>query len=123
MFHDDEFNRIFKQMSGSFVNLDDVFEMLKNAGNVSGPVFYGYTMTTGPDGKPVTQEYGNVQPNRLPTENKREPLIDTLVDEKEKTLIIVAEPLLQASKLALPKGSCHLEQTTEMLTVFSKFNI
>ena len=67
MFHDDEFNRIFKQMSGSFVNLDDVFEMLKNAGNVSGPVFYGYTMTIGPDGKPVTQEYGNVQPDRLPT--------------------------------------------------------
>jgi len=27
----------------------------------------------------------------LPTENKREPLIDTLVDEKEKTLKIVAE--------------------------------
>jgi len=91
MFHDDEFNRIFKQMSGSFVNLDNVFEMLKNAGNISGPVFYGYTMTTGPDGKPVVQEYGNVQPDRLPTENKREPLIDTLVDEKEKTLKIVAE--------------------------------
>jgi len=28
MFHDDEFNRIFKQMAGSFVILDDVFEML-----------------------------------------------------------------------------------------------
>jgi len=91
MFHDDEFNRIFKQMSGSFVNLDNVFEMLKNAGSISGPVFYGYTMTTDPDGKPVVQEYGNVQPDRLPTENKREPLIDTLVDEKEKTLKIVAE--------------------------------
>ncbi len=91
MFHDDEFDRIFKQMSGSFTNLDNVFEMLKNAGNISGPVFYGYTMTTGPDGKPVVQEYGNVQPDTLPTENKREPLIDTLVDEKEKTLKIVAE--------------------------------
>ena len=91
MFHDDEFNRIFKQMSGSFVNLDNVFEMLKNAGNISGPVFYGYTMTTDPDGKPVVEEYGNVQPDMLPTENKREPLIDTLVDEKEKTLKIVAE--------------------------------
>jgi len=91
MFHDDEFNWIFKQMSGSFVNLDNVFEMLKNEGNISGPVFYGYTMTTGPDGKPVVQEYGNVQPDVLPTENKREPLIDTLVDEKEKTLKIVAE--------------------------------
>ena len=91
MFHDDEFNRIFEHMSSSFVNLDDVFEMLKNAGNVSGPVFYGYTMTTGPDGKPVVEEYGNVKPDMLPTENKREPLIDTLVDEKEKTLKIVAE--------------------------------
>jgi len=91
MFHDDEFDRIFKQMSGSFVNLDNVFEMLKNAGNISGPVFYGYTMTTGPDGKPVIQEYGNVKPDTLPTENKREPLIDTLVDEKEKTLKIIAE--------------------------------
>ena len=91
MFYDDEFDRIFEQMSGSFMNLDNVFEMLKNAGNISGPIFYGYTMTTGPDGKPVIEEYGNVQPDMLPTENKREPLIDTLVDEKEKTLKIVAE--------------------------------
>jgi HSP20 family protein len=91
MFHDDEFDRIFKQMSGSFMNLDNVFEMLKNAGTISGPVFYGYTMTTDPEGMPVVQEYGNVQPDKLPTENKREPLIDTLVDEKEKTLKIVAE--------------------------------
>ena len=91
MFHDDEFDRLFKQMSGSFMNLDDVFEMLKNAGNISGPVFYGYTMTTGPDGKPVVNEYGNVKPDMLPTQEKREPLIDTLVDEKEKTLKVVAE--------------------------------
>ena len=91
MFHDDEFNRIFKQMSGSFVNLDDVFEMLKNAGSISGPVFYGYTMTTGPDGKPIINEYGNVKPNILPIAVKREPLIDTFVDEKEKTLKVVAE--------------------------------
>ena len=88
---DDECDRLFKQMSNSFMNLDDVFEMLKNAGNMSGPIFYGYTMTTGPDGKPVVNEYGNVKPNMLPTQEKREPLIDTLVDEKEKTLKVVAE--------------------------------
>jgi len=88
---DDECDRLFKQMSSSFMNLDDVFEMLKNAGNMSGPIFYGYTMTTGPDGKPVVNEYGNVKPNMLPTQEKREPLIDTLVDEKEKTLKVVAE--------------------------------
>ncbi len=53
MFYDDEFDRIFKQMSGSFMNLDNVFDMLRNAGNISGPIFYWYTMTTVPDGKPV----------------------------------------------------------------------
>ena len=88
---DDEYDSLFKQMSSSFMNLDDVFEMLKNAGNMSGPIFYGYTMTTGSDGKPVVNEYGNVKPNMLPTQEKREPLIDTLVDEKEKTLKVVAE--------------------------------
>ena len=101
----DEFNRIFKQMSSSFGNLDDVFEMLKNTSGVSGPIIYCYTMTVGPDGKPVIQEYGNVKPDSLPTADscgcdnhsqtpvveKREPLIDTLVDDKEQTLKIVAE--------------------------------
>ena len=101
----DEFNRIFKQMSSSFGYLDDVFEMLKNTSGVSGPIIYGYTMTVGPDGKPVIQEYGNVKPDMLPTADscgcsnhsqspvveKREPLIDTLVDDKEQTLKIVAE--------------------------------
>ena len=57
MFHDDEFDRIFEHMSGSIMNLDNVFEMLKKAGNISGPIFYGYTMTTGPDGRPVINEY------------------------------------------------------------------
>ena len=91
MFDDDGFDRLFKQMSSSFMNLDDVFETLENVGNVSGPIFYGYTMTTSPDGKPVINEYGNVKPNMLPIAEKREPLIDTFVDEKEKTLKVVAE--------------------------------
>ena len=101
----DEFNRIFKQMSSSFGNLDDVFEMLKSSNGLSEPIYFGYTMTVGPDGKPVIQEYGNVKPDTLPTAGscgcssqshepiaeKREPLIDTLVDDKEQTLKIVAE--------------------------------
>ena len=44
MFNDD-INRIFNQMSSSFGNLDDVFEMLNNTSGVSGPIIYGYTMT------------------------------------------------------------------------------
>jgi len=29
-----------------------------------GPFVYGYSMTIGPDGKPVIREFGNVQPTR-----------------------------------------------------------
>ena len=91
MFFDDEFDKLFKRMSGSFFNLDDLFEGVKSTGCVSGPFCYGYTMTVGPDGKPVVKEYGNVKPGLLPTSDTREPLVDTLVDDKEKTVKLVAE--------------------------------
>ena len=93
MFFDDEFDRLFKRMSRSFMNLDEVFDETNESGNIQsyGPFYYGYTMTVGPDGKPVVKEYGNVKPGLLPTSDTREPLVDTLVDEKEKVLKLVAE--------------------------------
>ena len=92
MFFDDEFDNLFKKMSRSFMNLDDLFEGIKESGaQGSGPFYYGYTMTVGPDGKPVVKEYGNVKPGLLPTSETREPFVDTLVDEKEKVLKLVAE--------------------------------
>ena len=89
IFFDDEFERIFKRMSNSFFNTDDIFEEFKENG--SGPFYYGYTMTVGPDGKPIVKEYGNIKPGLLPSANPREPVVDTIVDEKEKLLKLVAE--------------------------------
>ena len=88
MFFDDEFDSLFKKMSRSFMNLDDIFERASESGDIQryGPFYYGYTMTVGPDGKPVVKEYGNVKPGLLPTSDTREPFVDTLVDEKEKFL-------------------------------------
>ena len=91
MFFDSEFDRIFKRMSNSFFNLDDVFENLKENNSASGPYYYGYTVTVGPDGKPVVKEYGNVKPGLLPSSDTREPVVDTIVDEKEKVVKLVAE--------------------------------
>ena len=91
MFYDDEFDRIFKRMSNSFVNLDDLLDEARNEGFVSGPYYYGYTMTTGPDGKPIVKEYGNVKPGLLPSSDTRDPVVDTVVDEKEKTVKLIAE--------------------------------
>ena len=93
MLFDDEYDRLFQKMSRSFMNLDDIFEGFRESGNTKsyGPFYYGYTMTIGPDGKPVVKEYGNVKPGLLPTSDIREPPVDTLVDEEKKVLKLIAE--------------------------------
>jgi HSP20 family protein len=90
MFFDDEFDRIFKRMSQNFFNVDDIFEEFK-AGDNAGPYYYGYTMSVGPDGKPVVKEYGNLKPGLVPTSDIRQPIVDTIIDEKDKLVKLVAE--------------------------------
>ncbi len=88
----DEFNRFFGRMSNSFFNMDDIFEELKTNGINNGPYYYGYTMTVGPDGKPVVRGYGNTNnPKSLPVSDTREPMVDTIVDEKEKLVKLIAD--------------------------------
>ena len=89
MFFDSEIDRFFKRMSNSFFNIDGIFEESKGNGSCS--CCYGYTITVGPDGKPIVKEYENVKPDQLPTSDTREPIVDTIVDEKEKTVKLVAE--------------------------------
>ena len=89
-FFETKIDRIFKTMSNSFFDVDDIFEEFKSNSN-SGPLFYGYTMTVGPDGKPSVQEYGNIKSEHLPISNTREAIVDTIVDEKEKVVKIIVE--------------------------------
>ena len=89
-FFDAEIDRIFKKMSNPFFDVNDVLEGFNGNSN-SGPVFYGCTMTIGPDGKPSVQEYGNVKPDRSPVSDAREAIVDTIVDEKEKVVKLIAE--------------------------------
>ncbi|MBI2642902.1 MAG: Hsp20/alpha crystallin family protein, partial [Nitrosarchaeum sp.] len=66
-------------------------EELKGNDSNSGPFYYGYTMTVGPNGKPVVKEYRNVKPELLPSTDTREPIVDVIADEKEKLVKLVAE--------------------------------
>jgi HSP20 family protein len=91
IFFDSEINRIFRQMSNSFFNIDGICEDFKGNGSDSGSYCCGYTMTVGPDGKPVVKEFGNVKPDQLPISDTREPLVDIIVDEKEKIVKLIAE--------------------------------
>ena len=89
-FFDTEIDGIFKKMSNSYFDINDIFEGFNGNSN-SGPIFYGYTMTIGSDGKPSVQEFGNAKPDRLPVSNAREAIVDTIVDEKEKVVKLIAE--------------------------------
>jgi len=88
-----EFDSLLRRMMRPFKELDEMWDEMKTSGNVQtfGPYYYGYSMTVGPDGKPVVKEYGNVRPGLLPTAESREPLVDVIVDDKEKVLKLVAE--------------------------------
>ena len=89
----DEFDGLFRRMMRPFKELDEIWDEMKTGGNVQtfGPYYYGYSVTVGPDGKPMVKEYGNVRPGLLPTAESREPLVDVIVDDKEKVLKLVAE--------------------------------
>jgi HSP20 family protein len=70
-----------------------------------GPFVYGYSVTVGPDGKPVIREFGNIKPSgrgREPVElsDKREPLVD-VIDEKTQVRVIAELPGVEKKNIAL----------------------
>ncbi len=56
-----------------------------------GPIVYGYSVTIGPDGKPVVREFGNVRKGEgtpwKAIQDAREPLIDVVRSDKEVRVI------------------------------------
>ena len=57
-----------------------------------GPIVYGYSLTVGPDGKPVIREFGNVKrgPSKEWKEaigDTREPMVDVIEGDKEVRVI------------------------------------
>ena len=56
-----------------------------------GPIVYGYSVTIGPDGKPVVREFGNVRSGAgrysKAVQDRREPLVDVVSSGKEVRVI------------------------------------
>lgn len=56
-----------------------------------GPIVYGYSVTIGPDGKPIVREFGNVRSGEgkpwKAIQGKREPLVDVVSSGKEVRVI------------------------------------
>lgn len=88
MFFDSDIDRIFRRMG---VLGGDIFEGFGEGPSGSRPIYYGYTMTVGPDGRPIVQEFGSAGKGVVSGSGAREPVVDTIVDEKEKVVKLIAE--------------------------------
>ncbi|HID18374.1 TPA: Hsp20/alpha crystallin family protein [Candidatus Bathyarchaeota archaeon] len=100
-----EFNEVFRDMERIFEEAFKEFREMPEGlarekrlpdGRVVreyGPIVYGYSVTIGPDGKPIIREFGNVKPSMKPglldIKNEREPLVDIM--EEAETVKVVAE--------------------------------
>jgi HSP20 family protein len=79
-----------------------------------GPFVYGYSMSVGPDGKPIIQEFGNVKPSRRPgmfgmeqpalePTDSREPLVD-VINEAEQVRVLAELPGVEKSDIKTTIG-------------------
>ncbi|HYA84497.1 MAG TPA: archaeal heat shock protein Hsp20 [Candidatus Bathyarchaeia archaeon] len=96
-------NSLFEEMDREFAEAEDmlsrmfrtVHDIAPSTGTLTEfPYYYGYQITVGPDGKPRIREFGNVKPaakGLVEQRGVRQPLVDSVLDEKENTLRITAE--------------------------------
>ena len=100
-----------------FDKLDEMFdEMMRHAFEPFSrgskgykPYVYGFSVSIGPNGKPVIREFGNVRRDRFGPKIKedREPLVDVL--EEDEDVVVVAElPGVEKEDIKLHAAEDHL---------------
>ena len=107
------FNDFFDELDRLEGMTDEImrkaFETASERTKVRRPYVYGFSMSVGPDGKPVIREFGNVQPGRRGPKirEEREPLVDVI--EEDKAVVIVAElPGVEKDDISLHTTEDHL---------------
>ncbi len=84
----DTFKEIEEMMDRMFRTLEEEEKRFEKM-----PLVYGFSFTIGPDGEPVIQRFGNVQPmgREYVDTNVREPFADVIEDKEKKEIIITVE--------------------------------
>lgn len=95
----EEFNRIEAMMDEM---MRRAFEVPLKEAKMMRPYVYGFSVSIGPDGKPVAQEFGNIQPSRLEPRlrEEREPLVD-IFREKDEIAIVADLPGVEKEDIKL----------------------
>ncbi len=122
----EEINRMMEDMFKDFTRTQPgelVREKRLPDGSIvreAGPFVYGYSMTMGPDGKPMIREFGNLKPSMKPTplgfskpslepKQEREPLVDTVIEDKNVKIV--------AELPGVERSDINLEATEKSLTI------
>lgn len=79
-----------------------------------GPYVYGFSITIGPDGKPIVREFGNVRriQGKPRISEEREPLVDVIEDEDQVTVV--------AELPGVDKNDIKVRATEETLIISAK---
>jgi len=106
---DEMFERMFQDMAKDMPKDLMKEKRLPDGSSIRqfGPFVYGYSMSMGPDGKPIIQEFGNVKPSRRPgmfgfeqpalePTDSREPLAD-VINEAEQVRVVAELPGVEKS--------------------------
>src|SRR6266568_8457085 len=106
---------IFEEMDRMDRLMDDMMrkavEMPKPQEGAS-PFVYGFSMSVGPDGKPVIREFGNVEPSSKGPllKEEREPLVDVIQDGND--VVVVTElPGVERNQINLEYADRTLKLT------------
>lgn len=95
----DDMDRMMERfrMMDRFMN-----EALEQLGEKEGPIFYGFSISVGNDGKPMVHEFGNVKPGLKGPEltEEIEPLVD-VVDGKDSVTIYAELPGVEKKDIGL----------------------
>ncbi len=84
-------DREFRDWMKRFERIEEEMTRATREGRIIGPYVYGFSITIGPDGRPIIKEFGNIrrEAGRPKIAEEREPLVDVLEDEN--TVTVVAE--------------------------------
>jgi HSP20 family protein len=102
----DEFDRLEEMMDEM---MRRAFETSSEGAKFRRPYVYGFSMSVGPDGKPMIREFGNVQSSHEGPRilEEREPLVDVM--EEDKDVVILAElPGVERKDINLHATEDHL---------------
>ena len=115
---DRRWRRFFEDIEREIEEMERMFQReFARAFEGKQPYVYGFSITIGPDGKPVIRRFGNVEPPWIEEkEGYRQPFVDVFTDEKSNEVKVVAElPGVRKEEISIEvtEKAVHIETTGE----------